>query len=54
MIGDRFYDVEGARACHIDTVGVLCGYGEREELLGAGALAVARDLAELQEYLLAK
>lgn len=31
MIGDRHYDVEGARACGIDTVAVGYGYGSREE-----------------------
>ena len=52
MVGDRFYDVEGARACGMDAVGVLCGYGSAEELLGAGALSVFSDLAALADYLL--
>lgn len=37
MVGDRFYDIEGGKACGIDTVGVLYGYGSEEEFRGAGA-----------------
>ncbi len=32
MIGDRKHDLIGAQACGIDAVGVLYGYGSREEL----------------------
>ena len=27
MVGDRFYDIEGAREVGIDSIGVLYGYG---------------------------
>lgn len=37
MIGDRFYDIEGGKSCGTSTIGVLYGYGTREELLNAGA-----------------
>jgi phosphoglycolate phosphatase len=37
MIGDRFYDIKGGQACGIHTMGVLYGYGSREELIEAGA-----------------
>ena len=37
MIGDRSHDMIGARANGMTAVGVLYGYGSREELLGAGA-----------------
>jgi phosphoglycolate phosphatase len=37
MIGDRALDVLAARASHVRTLGVLWGYGSREELLEAGA-----------------
>jgi len=37
MIGDRFYDVDGARAHGIPTVGVLWGVGGEAELRAAGA-----------------
>ena len=40
MIGDRKYDIEGAHAFGIRAVGVLYGFGSREELEAAGADAI--------------
>ena len=37
MVGDRFYDIEGAKANGIDSIAVLYGYGNREEFEKAGA-----------------
>ena len=37
MIGDRCYDVEGAHSFGLPCVGVLYGYGSREEMEEAGA-----------------
>lgn len=37
MVGDRCYDVVGAHANRVRAVGVLWGYGTREELTRAGA-----------------
>ena len=51
MVGDRKYDVEGARECGIATAGVLWGYGTREELEKAGAVATLDTPAELTKYL---
>ena len=39
MIGDRVYDIEGARALGLRAVGALWGYGTPEELRDADALA---------------
>ncbi len=50
MVGDRSFDVDGARACGIETVGVLYGYGSKEELQGAKALVASAE--ELLEILL--
>lgn len=36
MIGDRYHDVEGAIQNGIDSIGVLYGYGDQEELENAG------------------
>lgn len=47
MIGDRCYDVEGARQNNLPSIGVLYGYGSREELERAGATAIAADIAGL-------
>ncbi len=37
MVGDRGYDVIGARNNGMDAIGVLYGYGARSELIEAGA-----------------
>lgn len=37
MVGDRFYDADGAKANLMDCIGVMWGYGSREEFLGHGA-----------------
>lgn len=47
MIGDRKFDVEGAHLNGLSAIGVLYGYGSREELEQAGADYLAADLTEL-------
>lgn len=47
MIGDRKYDIVGAKQNGLASIGVLYGYGSREELEEAGATALAEDLSEL-------
>ena len=47
MIGDRLYDVEGAAAFGIPTLGVLWGFGSREELESAGAIACVESPREM-------
>ncbi len=37
MIGDRFYDIDGAKAVGIDSAGAIYGFGTEEELKKAGA-----------------
>ncbi len=49
MIGDRKYDVEGAKLHGLRSIGVLYGYGSREELTQANATAVVENLDELAE-----
>lgn len=54
MIGDRKFDVLGAKACGIDCVGVeFFGYAEPGELEAAGAVAVVKNTEELAEFLAA-
>ncbi len=52
MVGDREHDVWGANENGIDCVGVLFGYGSREELEAAGACHIVETVEELKEYLL--
>jgi phosphoglycolate phosphatase len=49
MIGDRRHDVEGAHANRMRAIGVLWGYGGREELTSAGADALAGKPGELAD-----
>ena len=41
MVGDRDNDVLGAKACGLACMGVLYGFGDEEELRGAGAEYIA-------------
>ena len=52
MVGDRHHDLDGAKAVGISSVGVLYGYGDREEHEAAGADAIAESVAELRTVLL--
>lgn len=54
MVGDRRHDVEGAAAFGIDCVGVLYGYGSREELTAAGACFLAEQPVDIADYVLGK
>ncbi len=54
MVGDRHHDVHGAREHGIDTIGVLWGYGDAEELTDAGAVALAPNPKELQALLVTR
>ena len=47
MIGDREHDVLGGKAHGMDTVGVLFGYGSREELERTGATHIAATPEEI-------
>jgi phosphoglycolate phosphatase len=47
MIGDRAQDMRAAKAHEVDRLGVLWGYGSREELVGAGARALISAPEEL-------
>ena len=47
MIGDRSFDISGAHANDLRAIGVLWGYGDRDELEQAGADALAETAEEL-------
>ena len=52
MVGDRKYDLAGAQKLGLDCIGVLYGYGSRQEMETAGATALAENLEELTGLLL--
>ena len=54
MIGDRLHDVSGAKKNGVFAVGILWGYGSREELEEAGADKIFESTVELREFLLSK
>lgn len=47
MVGDREHDILGAKKVGMDSVGVLYGYGGREELESAGATHIAEYVADI-------
>lgn len=51
MIGDRKYDIVGAREVGIDSIGVLYGYGDYSELTEVRANYIVKDIPELSMLL---
>ena len=51
MVGDTAFDVIGAKAHGIPTVGVSWGYGTVEDMEKAGAVSIAHTMDELYEML---
>lgn len=51
MVGDRRHDIAGAHKAGVPAVGVLFGYGSREELEGAGADWITESVQSLTELL---
>ena len=52
MIGDRSHDMIGARKSGLNSIGVLYGYGSKEELEKAGALELAALPADVAKIVL--
>jgi len=51
MVGDRKHDIIGAKAHNIASVGVLYGYGDREEFQEVGPEYIVETIQELRELL---
>ncbi|HEL2383805.1 TPA: HAD family hydrolase [Streptococcus suis] len=51
MVGDREHDIEGAQTNQLASIGVLYGYGNRQELEKAGATMIAETLLDLKQLL---
>lgn len=52
MVGDRLHDVIGAKKNDLACIGVLYGYGSKEELCDAGADNIAESVDELKAFLM--
>ncbi|QJA09760.1 HAD family hydrolase [Romboutsia sp. CE17] len=51
MIGDRKYDVIGAKKIGVDSIGVLYGYGDLEELQEVNPTYIIKNIEELKNIL---
>lgn len=51
MVGDREHDIYGAKSTNINSIGVLYGYGEIEELVSAGATHIVKTPNELLDVI---
>ncbi len=52
MVGDREYDIIGANVNGIDSIGVMYGYGSREEFAKANSTNIAETIDDLSKILL--
>lgn len=52
MVGDRLHDIEGAKKVGISSIGVLYGFGSREEHENYGADRIAATVEELYEIIM--
>ncbi len=50
MVGDREHDIFGAKANGIDSIGVLYGFGDRDELTAAGATHIIENVRDVLKY----
>lgn len=48
MVGDKHYDIDGARLNHMDSTGVLWGYGTKFEFIEAGAKFIAEKPQDIE------
>lgn len=51
MVGDRKHDVLGAKQWNLDSIGILYGYGDYEELKAAGATYIAENVEDILAYI---
>ncbi len=51
MVGDRNYDILGAKENGLDSIGVLFGFGDYEELAKAGATHIAETVGNILKYI---
>lgn len=51
MVGDRMHDIEGAKEVGIASIGVLYGFGSRQELVEAGADYICETVDDLYQII---
>ena len=50
LVGDRKFDVLGARAMGIDCVAVSYGYGDMQELMEVNPVYISKSVEELADF----
>lgn len=51
MVGDRKYDIDGAKGAGIKTIAVLFGFGSREEFEKHGAEYIAENVGDIEKII---
>ncbi len=51
MIGDRYFDIDGAKGAGIDSIGVTFGFGSKDELQNAGATYIAESADDIRKII---
>ncbi len=51
MVGDRYFDIDGANGAGVESVGVTFGYGSEEELKKSGATFIAGCADEIADII---
>jgi phosphoglycolate phosphatase len=51
MVGDRYFDIDGANGAGVESVGVTFGYGSEEELKKSGATYLAGCTDEIEDII---
>lgn len=52
IVGDRKFDIDGGKACGIDTVGITFGFGEEEEIVEHSPTYICKTIDELRDLFL--
>ncbi|MBQ2848243.1 MAG: HAD hydrolase-like protein [Clostridia bacterium] len=51
MVGDRHFDINGAKGAGVESIGVTFGYGDEKELSNAGATHIAHNVDEIRNII---
>ncbi len=51
MIGDRYFDIEGAKEAKVSSIGVTFGFGDRAELIKSGADFIADSTEDIRRII---
>ncbi len=52
IVGDRMFDINGGKACGIDSIGITFGFGEAEEIMAHKPTYVCNSVEDIRKILL--